>query len=414
MGSNWSEYALGEIASFKYGKFLPKKDLVEAGYPVYSGYGVVGYLSTYQYEEEQLLIVCRGEGGTGDIKLSPPKCSITNLAIVISCNEKKVKKEFLYWTLKLADTHSLRTGSAQAQIVVNCLERFMVNIPDDLDEQNTIALILSSFNNKIELNRQINQTLEQIAQTIFKSWFVDFEPVKAKIAAKAAGRDPERAAMCAISGKLEPELDQLPPEQRQQLAATATLFPDELVESELGLIPVGWEVRKVESLLTRLSSKVRYSKDQVKPYGVTPVFEQGSGVLLGYHDGTAQFAATPEEPAFIFGDHTCVTHLACEPFDISQNVIPLKGSDRPTLWVYYAVKDKQEFQEYRRHWMELVAKDAVVPTAPISQTFAGRVSIIHSMLDSNVRQNLELMTLRDTLLPKLLSPGGHGVSRGAN
>jgi len=290
----------------------------------------------------------------------------------------------------------------------------MVNIPDDLDEQNTIALILSSFNNKIELNRQINQTLEQIAQTIFKSWFVDFEPVKAKIAAKAAGRDPESAAMCAISGKLEPELDQLPPEQRQQLAATATLFPDELVESELGLIPVGWEVRKVESLLTRLSSKVRYSKDQVKPYGVTPVFEQGSGVLLGYHDGTAQFAATPEEPAFIFGDHTCVTHLACEPFDISQNVIPLKGSDRPTLWVYYAVKDKQEFQEYRRHWMELVAKDAVVPTAPISQTFAGRVSIIHSMLDSNVRQNLELMTLRDTLLPKLLSPGGHGVSRGAN
>ena len=110
------------------------------------------------------------------------------------------------------------------------------------EEQEHIAGILGDLDDKIELNRQINQTLEQIAQTIFKSWFVDFEPVKAKIEAKAAGRDPERAAMCVISGKLEPELDQLSPEQYQQLAATAALFPDELVESELGLIPVGWEV----------------------------------------------------------------------------------------------------------------------------------------------------------------------------
>lgn len=93
-------------------------------------------------------------------------------------------------------------------------------------------------------------TLEQTAQTLFKSWFVDFEPVKAKIAAKAAGRDPERAAMCAISGKLELELDQLPPEQRQQLAATAALFPDELVESELGLIPEGWEVSEIGNEVT--------------------------------------------------------------------------------------------------------------------------------------------------------------------
>lgn len=111
--------------------------------------------------------------------------------------------------------------------------------PDDIKMQ--IENIAMSLANKIELNRQINQTLEQIAQAIFKSWFVDFEPVKAKIAAKAAGRDPERASMCAISGKSETELDQLSPEQYQQLAATAALFPDALVESELGVIPQGWE-----------------------------------------------------------------------------------------------------------------------------------------------------------------------------
>jgi type I restriction enzyme S subunit len=84
----------------------------------------------------------------------------------------------------------------------------------EISIQREIADTLSLLDDKIELNRQVNQTLEQTAQTIFKSWFADFEPVKAKIEAKAAGRDPERAAMCAISGKLEPELDQLPPERR--------------------------------------------------------------------------------------------------------------------------------------------------------------------------------------------------------
>ena len=80
-----------------------------------------------------------------------------------------------------------------------------------------------------------------MAQAIFKSWFVDFEPVKAKIEAKANGQDPERAAMCAISGKTDAELNNLPPDQLDQLRATAALFPDELTDSELGLIPKGWE-----------------------------------------------------------------------------------------------------------------------------------------------------------------------------
>ena len=283
--------------------------------------------------------------------------------------------------------------------------------PKDIKEN--IETFYLALTNKIELNRQINQTLEQIAQAIFNSWFVDFEPVKAKIKAKQAltptlsqgEREDivERAAMCAISGKADDELDQLPAEQRQQLAATASLFPAELMESELALIPNGWETRKVESLLSRLSAKIRYTKDQVKSFGMTPVFEQGAGILLGYHDGSAQFIASQENPAFIFGDHTCVMHLACEPFDISQNVIPLKGADRPTLWAYYAVKDKQQFQEYRRHWMELVSKDVIVPTEPICQVYADKVSFFHLQMEANVRQSREIRDLRDTLLPKLLS-----------
>ena len=100
---------------------------------------------------------------------------------------------------------------------------------------------MADINDKIDLNRRINQTLEATAQAIFKSWFVDFDPVKAKIAAKQAGRDPLRAAMCAISGKPDAELDALPREQFDQLAATAALFPEEMEASELGEIPRGWK-----------------------------------------------------------------------------------------------------------------------------------------------------------------------------
>ncbi|KFX62384.1 hypothetical protein KBK24_0128450 [Burkholderia sp. K24] len=93
---------------------------------------------------------------------------------------------------------------------------------------------------RIALNRDIAQTLEAIAQAAFKSWFVDFGPVKAKIAAQQEGRDPLRAAMSAICGKLESELDTMPRKQFDQLATTAALFPDEMEESQLGAIPRGW------------------------------------------------------------------------------------------------------------------------------------------------------------------------------
>ncbi|MCX8500869.1 MAG: restriction endonuclease subunit S, partial [Alphaproteobacteria bacterium] len=248
-----------------------------------------------------------------------------------------------------------------------------------------------------------NQTLEAMAQAIFKSWFVDFDPVKAKIAAIAEGRDPLRAAMSAISGKPDADLDALPPEHYEQIAATAALFPNEMEDSELGEIPKGWSFSKVETLLTRLSAKTRYTKEQISEYGQIPVFEQGASILMGYHNGTASYQASAENPMFIFGDHTCVTRLSCQPFDISQNVIPLQGQDRATSWVYYAIKEKQQFQEYRRHWMELISKDVVVATANVCLEFSKKVSGAQLQIEANERQMQGLRELRNTLLPKLLS-----------
>lgn len=130
------------------------------------------------------------------------------------------------------------TGSTVSNIRIPVLEK--IEIPRLGQAEEPVAAALKSVDDKIDVNRRINQTLEAIVQAIFKSWFVDFDPVKAKIAAIQEGCDPLRAAMSAISGKPDAELEALLPEQYEQLVATAAPFPDEMEESELGETPKGW------------------------------------------------------------------------------------------------------------------------------------------------------------------------------
>ncbi|MGY4877468.1 restriction endonuclease subunit S [Vreelandella aquamarina] len=131
-----------------------------------------------------------------------------------------------------------------------------LNVPSpSIDFQNNVVSILDAIDKKIETNHQINQTLEQMAQALFKSWFVNFEPVKAKIAALEAGGSEEDAllaAMQTISGKGEAALTRLQseqPEQYAELRTTAELFPSAMQESELGKIPEGWEVLPLSAMV---------------------------------------------------------------------------------------------------------------------------------------------------------------------
>lgn len=167
---------------------------------------------------------------------------------ILRPNKEKISSEYLYHVMNGEDfknNHSaLNAGSVQGYTNIATVKSLRIPLPS-LNVQKNIAKILTDFDKKIHLNNQINQTLESIAQAIFKSWFIDFEPVRAKIAAKQEGKDPERAAMCAISGKSEAELKQMAKEDFAELQATAALFPDELVESELGEVPRGWEVSTI-------------------------------------------------------------------------------------------------------------------------------------------------------------------------
>ena len=254
-----------------------------------------------------------------------------------------------------------------------------------------------------------------MAQAIFQSWFVDFEPVKAKIAARedwlarqaaqsdahddapqfsspvcyahefadAAAPAPatqadletfiNRAAMCVISGKNDADLDSMPAADYQRLYHTASLFPDELVESELGEIPKGWEVVKIEDVIVRLSVGKKFSQKTVSPEGNVPVLDQGKSGVIGFHNEAPGVNASVKEPVIVFANHTCYMRLIMYPFSAIQNVLPFIGGDLNTLWLYFATQGKQEFVEYKGHWPDFVIKQIVKPDSRLAEIFSEKI-----------------------------------------
>ncbi|MDP9993813.1 type I restriction enzyme S subunit [Variovorax boronicumulans] len=195
------------------------------------------------------LIVGRVGSYCGSVHYSPVRCWVTDNAIV-GTSKSPSDSRFWYYKLRSLNLNNHRSGSGQPLLNQQILNTIPVSVPATSDARAQIARVLGALDDKVEVNFRINKTLEAITQAIFKSWFVDFDPVKAKIAAKAEGRDPLRAAMGAISGKSDAELNNLPPEQQAQLAAVSELFPDEMEESEAGKIPKAWHAVTFGSMLT--------------------------------------------------------------------------------------------------------------------------------------------------------------------
>lgn len=125
----WEVEKIEDIANMRYGKMLDSDLFIDEGYPVYSGYGIRGYYKSFMYEFPQILVLCRGVSGTGEVRLSPPFSYITNLSIVVENNSKSVGQEFLFFYLKNDNLRKLDSGSAQSQITINDLGYHKILIP---------------------------------------------------------------------------------------------------------------------------------------------------------------------------------------------------------------------------------------------------------------------------------------------
>ena len=169
--------SLGSFSEMKYGK-MPKRDAIcERGkYPIYSGYRIVGYCDECNLEGQQLVVVARGVGGTGDVKLSPGSCFLTNLSIAVIVDENVALKKYLYYYFLKHNLRYLDSGSAQSQITISDLKNVEILLPP-LEMQKKIISILVALDDKIELNNKINDNLYAQAKAIFEQQFIDLETI---------------------------------------------------------------------------------------------------------------------------------------------------------------------------------------------------------------------------------------------
>ena len=335
-------------------------------------------------------------------------CNQACCALII--DPKKADYRFIFYLLRLykKEIQSLATGAAQQNLSAKTIKEFSFYIPN-LEKQKKIADILSELDKKIDLNTQINQTLEQIAQALFKSWFVDFDPVRAKAQALSDGMSLEQAelaAMQAISGKTHEELtalSQTQPDRYAELAETAKAFPCEMVEVDGVEVPKGWEVKRIDEVIQKIPVGKKYSSKTAFSEGLVPILDQGRSGVIGYHNNKPGVKASIEDPIIVFANHTCYMRLISYDFSAIQNVFAFKGKECNLYWLYLATLGKQEFVEYKGHFPDFLIKEIIVPPEKLTELFGKYVKESLSKIFINDRENSNLAKIRDLLLPKLLN-----------
>ena len=446
MTSSWSSAQLGDICEFRAGSVFKKEFQGESSgkYPFVkvSDMNLDGneiYLrsaNNWISEEDRQYLKAKihPEGATVFAKIGvaltynrrrllvQPTIIDNNMLSAIPI-EGKIRYIYLYLLLLTLDFNTIVVGSALPYLNISDLKKIEVRLPD-LETQEKIEKVLFSIEDKIDLNRQINQTLEQIAQAIFKSWFVDFDPVKAKIQARQNNQDPERAACLAISGKTDlsagqagEQLNALSEEQRQQLTAIAALFPDALEDSELGEIPRGWGVSNIgnEFDVTMGQSPPGNTYNEI---GEGIPFFQGRRDFGWRYPANRVYCTAPKRLAnkgdtllsvrAPVGDINRATSDCC----IGRGISALRHKSGCEAYTYYSIN---RIEKYLHNFDSegtvfgsinqkgLKAMRTIKPSVEILEEFtkiAGRIDIGIRVLYEEIAT---LTSIRESLLPKLLS-----------
>lgn len=417
---------LGDFVEFKNGRSSPDRN-DSGSFTVYGSNGEIGRADVTN-APEGTLVVGRVGSYCGSVHYSPNKCWVTDNAIIGS---SRSQKDARFWFYKLAslDLNNYRAGSGQPLLNQQILNSIQVSIPASEDDRFRIAKVLAAFDEKIDLNHRINQTLEAMAQALFKSWFVDFDPVKAKIIAIQEGRDPLRAAISAISGKSDAELDALPCDQYEQVALTASLFPEEMEESELGEIPRGWACGRLGDICDFTAGSAFKPEYQGSTEGDYPfikvsdmnlagneVFIQSANNYVSEAQQSDMKAKLHPLGATVFAKIGVALisnrrRLLITPTIIDNNMMsarPIEGKSGP--YFLYSMLSTIDFNTLVSgtalpyiNVSDLKKIPIVRPLHDIGRAFEAKALSIFTMMQITAAQNSTLTTMRDTMLPKLLS-----------
>ena len=369
----WRETTLGDVITLKRGYDLPQRQRVHGPVPVVSSSGI-----TDHHRESRVSgpgVVTGRYGTLGSVFFIQDDFWPLNTALYVQ-DFKGNDPRFITYFLRSLDFSACSDKAAVPGLNRNHLHEEPARVPVSIDEQRAIAHILGTLDDKIELNRRMNATLETMARALFRSWFVDFDPVRAKM----EGRD------AALPKDI------------------ADMFPSRMVNSELGEIPVGWEVSPLGDLLDLAYGSAL--KAHSRQHGNGPVY--GSSGRVGWHD-----TSLVRGPGIVVGrkgNPGTVTWVPTDffPIDTTFYVVP---KDYSFTWhfLFFALKVQD---------LPAIATDSVVPGLNRNLAYTNKQIVPPSQIvkhfDEYVgpvftrscqlgAESLSLVLLRDTLLPRLIS-----------
>ena len=335
-------------------------------------------------------------------------------------NFKNITKEFAYWLLLNERNNLVKqgTGTVFINLKTDILRNHIVKVPS-IEEQNKIVSILNRIEDKTQLNTQINQTLEQIAQALFKSWFVDFDPVRAKVQALSDGlslEQAELAAMQTISGKTPEELtalSQTQPDRYAELAETAKAFPCEMVEVDGVEVPKGWEYCTFGDVSECFDSKrIPLSKQQrEKRKGNIPYY--GATSVMDYVDEAIFddiYLLIGEDGSVLKEDGTPFTQYIWGKSWVNNHAHVIKGKNGVSTEHLMLFIQQTNITAYITGAVQLKLNQKNMNSIPFIKAsnktnliFAQYIEPLYAKIRKNFDENKILETTRDLLLPRLLN-----------
>ena len=401
MVNEWKSSTVGEFCPFIYGKALPERSRILGMFPVISSAGVSGS------HNEPLVttagIVIGRKGTVGSVTLSKSAFWPIDTAFYIA-DEPQRDLRFTYYLLKTLGLHHMNSDSAVPGLNRDNVHALKIFVPG-LQEQRAIAHILGTLDDKIELNSKQNETLESMARTMFNAWFVDFEPVRAKM----EGRWQRGQSLPGLPAHLY------------------DLFPDRLVESERGEIPEGWRHSTIGEEVTVCGGSTPSTKEPEfweggQHYWATPkdLSALNFPVLLDTDRKITDAGLTKISSGLmpagtvLLSSRAPIGYLAVAevPIAINQGFIAMK-CDRALPNVYVLPWCRESMGAILGNangstFLEISKSNfrpllIVVPSDPVLTSFTRSAGSLYRQLVDNERESRSLAQLRDTLLPKLIS-----------
>lgn len=404
--------------------------------PYYGAAKIIDYVDGFTHTGLSVLIA---EDGSVETKNGYPVAQLANGEYWVNNHTHVLKSgddidtTYLYYALQTIKVAPFVTGAVQKKISQQALNSMEIPYFEDKTDRKRIVEILSSFDEKIQLNTQINQTLEQIAQALFKSWFVDFDPVRAKVQALSDGlslEQAELAAMQAISGKTPKELtalSQTQPDRYAELAETAKAFPCEMVEVDGGEVPKGWELSTIGEEVETVGGATPSTKEESfwnngKIAWTTPkdLSSATSPVLINTERKITELGLKKISSGLLpistvlLSSRAPIGYLALTkiPVAINQGYIAIKCNK--TLSNFYMLQwCKENLEEIKSRasgttFLEISKTtfrgiSIIVPEKNILIMFNKQCESIYEIITNHTKENQKLEKVRDLLLPRLLN-----------